>query len=50
MVIRQGENGETCDQIDVVALVNDQRHVTCLISLLSVLCYVFDTSDHVTGR
>ena len=50
MLIRQGENGETGDQIDIVAHVNDQRHVTRLISLLSVLCYVFDTSDHITGR
>ena len=49
MLIRQGENGETGDQIDIVAHVNDQRHVTRLISLLSVLCYVFDTSDHLQG-
>ena len=50
MLIRQDENGETGDKIDIVAHVNDQRHVTRLISLLSVLCYVFDTSDHITGR
>ena len=50
MLIRQGENGETGDQIDIDAHVNDQRHVTRLISLWSLLCYVFDTSDHFTGR
>ena len=37
MLIRQGENGETCDQIDAVALVNDQRHVTRLITLFFVV-------------
>ena len=47
-LIRQGENGETGDYI--LANVNDQHHVTCLISLLSKLCDVFDTSDHITGR
>ena len=50
MLIRHDENGETGEQIDIVARVNDQRHVTRLISFLSVLCYVFDTSDHITGR
>ena len=50
MLIRQGENGEYGDQMDIVAHVNDQRHVTRLISHWSVLCYAFDTSDHITGR
>ena len=44
MLIRQGENGETGDQIDVVALVNDQRHVTRLIPQIVL------QGDNVMGR
>ena len=49
MLIRHGEYEKTGDLINILAHVNDQRHVTRLISLLSVLCYVFDTSDHLQG-